>query len=154
MEIEVISYVSCLPHNIRLSEGHEWNKPDHAIERLRYLNSFLQPLGFATNPKEVAELFKEGGEIEPVARDSYTPSHFLMADLGLEYFKKNDVLIAYNGAMLEIRSSINVIDTDQAINAVESMRRRHVSVAENFCRTLSLHSDVEKRILLGDEYLT
>lgn len=149
MEIEIISYVSCLPHGISLKE---WGKPETSMKNLQGFNSFLKK-GYAILPNDVIELLKKGDEIEPI-RNEPTPRYYLIADKGLEYFKKKDLIMAYDGVMLEIHSLLSAKDINQAINDVANLKEIHFSAADDFFRKIILNLEQNEDILLSSEYLT
>lgn len=153
MEIEIISYASCLPSPWGLPED-ETDKIKTQIKTLQKLNSFLKK-GYATAPGDfkVLELFKEGDEIEQILGE-WTPQHFLIADIGLRWFKKKDVVLAYDGAMLEIHSFRSVSGIDQLINEIENVRGIQLHAADDFHQKIENYLKEKENILLNIEYLT
>lgn len=153
MDIEIISYASCLPSPWGLPED-ETDKIKTQIKTLQKLYSFLKK-GYATFPGdfEVLELFKEGDEIEQILGE-WTPQHFLIADKGLRWFKKKDMILAYDGAMLEIHSFRSVSDIDQLINEIENVRGIQLHAADDFFQKIEDYLKDKENILLNIEYLT
>lgn len=157
MDIEVISYASCLPCPWGGLPEDKTDKIKTQIKTLQKLKTFLRT-GYATTPGDfkLLELFKEGDEIEQILGE-WTPQHFLIADIGLRWFKKKDVVLAYDGAMLEIHSFRSVSGIDQLINEIENViqiRGIQLHAADDFHQKIENYLVEKENILLNIEYLT